>query len=300
MRKNRLNNYVPNILISILLTFLVLIFFILCMARLLIASPQIYTNSMYKNGVDTIAYDEISDYFDMQYAYTGIKADVFKSAVTKEAVSASMFEYVDSTVQYLSGQTNKLPTFEFDYEPLEESIHNDFLKWCEENETEFDDELKENESMTIRDAKSVINTKLDVMMLSYLNGPNGISTKVHDNFGIIKLASIGISFVILLVIALLIIINRKRLRNIFYWCSTSVFSAGVLLIIPTAIIKASKYFDGLILKNDAVYNALTQSLYGVINIILISGIVMIVLAILLMFIYYAMLKDMFKFSHIKK
>ena len=36
----------------------------------------------------------------------------------------------------------------------------------------------------------------------------------------------------------------------------------MLILVPCAILKGTKYYDGLAIHNDTVYNALTRSMYG--------------------------------------
>lgn len=299
MKKNRLYHYLPNVLVTVLLTFIITGFAISAIVAIVVMNPQTYTDAMYENSVDEIAYEEIYAYFDRQYAYTGVEADVFKSAVTKKEISSAIFSYVDSTFDYMSGKTNKLPEFEYDFTELERSVDNDYQRWAEENEVEFDDQLAKNEKATIDSAEKVILTKLDIMMFSAINGENGFSTKIHNNYGLIKIAIIALAVAVAVVVGLLWIINRKHTNNLFYWVSTSIYSASAILIIPTLLFKLTKYFDRLAIKNEVIYSALTQSLYSVNGKILACGIIMFVLATVIMVLYVALKRGMFKFNHMK-
>ena len=299
MHKNRLYYYLPNVLVSVVLTFLAAGLTIMCLVSFMIMNPQTYTDSMYENNVDETAYEEICAYFDRQYAYTGVEADVFKSVVTKKDISSAMFAYVDSTFDYMSGKTNKLPAFEYDFTALEQSVDNDYHRWAKENETEFDEQLAKNEKQTIDSAEKVILTKLDIMMLSTINKENGYSTKIHNNYGLINKLIFGLSGAIILIIALLWLINRNHARNVFYWVSTALYSSSAILIVPAAILKFTHYYDRLAIKNEVIYSALTQSLYSITNKTLVCGIILLVCATIVMFIYVAVSKGMFKFRHMK-
>lgn len=297
--RRKLYSYLPNVIFTVLLSFALTAFIILYLVKTMALSPKTYTDAMYKSAVDVTAFDEINAYFERQSAYTGVNADVLKNSIAQKDVSASMFAYVDSTFEYMSGKTSKLPEFEFDFTALEENVHNDYLRWAAENNVQYTDELAGYESRTIASAKSVILNKLDIMLLSYLNKDGGISTTIRNNYSNLGKIMYGALGVCILLLAVIVLINRKHIRNLFYWTSVAFLTGGVILVLPTAILKGTRYFDSLVLANDAIYSALTQSLYAITNEVFKGGIILIVTAALLMFIHYAMLKGMFKFRYKK-
>lgn len=299
MHKRKLYCYLPNLLISIVFAFALVAFVLVYELKTMVLDPNTYTEAMYKNSVDITAYEEIYAYFDRQAAYTGVDPDVLKSSVKQKDVSAAMFAYVDSTFEYMSGKTSKLPEFEFNFTALEENVHNDYVRWANENEVEFTDELKGYEQRTIANSEAVILNKLDIMLLSHLNGEGGISTKIRSVYGNIGNIMYGMLGICILLGAVVFFINRKHIRNAFYWVSVSFLSAGAIMIIPSAILIGTRYFDGLVLQNDAIYSALTQSLYAITNEILMGGIILAAVFAVLMFIYVALYKNMFKFRYNK-
>lgn len=299
MHKNKLYHYLPNIALTILLSFLFLIFIVLCLVKFVVINPRTYSNAMYDCGVDETAYNEINSYFDRQYAYTGVKADVFKASVKRVDVSSAMFAYVDSTFDYMRCKTDKLPDFEFDFTPLETAIHDDYVKWAENNSVAYDSVLKEKESTTISNAERLIKAKLDIMMLSVLNTSGGISTTIHNYYKYVNILIVIFAVIVAAFVFAIWFVNRKHKRNVYYWTSVSIFSAAMLLIIPTAMLSISHFYDRLAIKNDSIYNALTQSLYNITDQILICGIIMLIISAIVMFLYSAIRKNMFKVSHIK-
>lgn len=63
--------------------------------------------------------------------------------------------------------------------------------------------------------------------------------------------------VLLVGLVILILLNRKNLRFVFYWISTSGICASVIILIPCIILKYSDYFSRLVMRNDYIYYAVT-------------------------------------------
>ena len=297
MYSSRLNSYLLNVIVSVIMVFAILITVILNFFTYVLLDKTTYTDAMYENEVDTIAFEEINQYFDRQYAYTGIDAEVFKSVVDRNDISVQIFSYIDSTFEYMTCKTDRLPEFNYDFTAIEESLNADYERWAEENDTVIDEEAQKNIDMTLKSVKEVINNKLDVLMLSYLNKENGISTFVHDHYPQLKTLRIASFGVVAFCILLLVIINRKKhLNNIFYWTGSSLFASSVIILAPCAYLRFTSYFDGLILKNDAIYQSLTQSMYGILDKNIACAIVLLIVSIVLFVVNMAMYKGWFRFT----
>lgn len=297
MRGKKLHYYLPNLLLTALLTFALLGETIIILFFNVILRPDTYTDQMYKNEVDKIAFEEINDYFDKQYNYSGVSPEVFKNAVKQKDISAAIYAYVDSTFEYMSGKTGKLPEFEYDFTPLEESLHKDYEDWAKEHNKEFDDKLKAMEKKTVDNVEKYVRDRLDIMMLSSINKENGISTKIRNTVGFIRTLQWILLGVIAALVGLMLLLNRKHITYVLYWSGSAFFAGGLLLIIPTAVLKITKYFDGLVIRNQSIYKAIIYSLYSVTDKTLICGVILAVLSAVLMFLFAAYSKNMFKFRY---
>lgn len=295
----RLRYYLPNVLVTLVLSFLIfgLTFVILFFNVLL--KPETYTDQMYKSKVDEIAFNEIYEYFDRQYNYTGVAPDTLKNSTDHKDVSAAIYAYVDSTFDYINGKSNRLPEFEYDFKPLEKNLHKDYEDWALENNKKLDSKTEAMEQKTLKNVKEFINSKLDIMMFSTLNKENGFSTKLRNSLGKVKAAGIGVAVGVIIFIGLIWLINRKHGKYSFYWISCGCFCASMMMIIPSAILKITKYFDGLVIKNESMYNAFVKSLYSVNDKILICGIILFAISAAVMLLFVAASKNMFRFKYRK-
>lgn len=299
MHKRKLNNYLPNVIVTIIMSFSILGFVLINLFSVMVLNPATYTNAMNKSDVGEQAYKEVNEFFERQASYTGVDANVLKKSISKESISESIYAYVDSTFDYISGKSSSLPKFNYDFSTMETNIHDDYIRWSKKNGIEYDEKVQKYERYTIKSIESVVLNKLDIMLLSHINTDNGLSTQIRNNYKMIKVIWIITLIISIVSFAVLYFLNLHRIRNIFYWLSIGFLTSGLILSIPALILKKTKYFDGLVLSNDAIYEALTKSLYAVTNETLIAGMILLALFVIFMFIYIALQKDLFKFKHSK-
>ncbi|MGN1132932.1 MAG: hypothetical protein ACI4RN_00600, partial [Oscillospiraceae bacterium] len=212
------------------------------------------------------------------------------SVVKSSDVSSAINSYIDSTIDYMNNKATEKPTSIYDYTAIETALNNDYARWAKENNKTIDDIAKKNIDYTLNHIKESIDSKLDVMMFTYLND-YGISDFIHNHYNIIKLAriiSISLSAVLIL---LLLLINKRHVNNGLYWIGCSSLISGIIFCIPTIYLKATNYFDGLILKNDSIYKSLTELLYNFVDRLLICGIIMVVVGVALFVADYFMCKN---------
>ena len=145
--------------------------------------------------------------------------------------------------------------------------------------------------------EQAIESDLDVMLLSHINKPNGISTKLKDLLARkIRIALIATAVIFIGVMAA---VNRKHICGLLYWVGTSLFCSSMLILVPCAILKGTKYYDGLAIHNDTVYNALTRSMYGLTDSLIKLSTVTLIVAVLLMALF-ALIINLTKFKKKEK
>ncbi|MGN0634098.1 MAG: hypothetical protein ACI4JW_09555 [Oscillospiraceae bacterium] len=262
MSKKKLHNYLPNLIISLPLTFVLMGLSMLLIISSVLLDPKTYTNSMHKVGVEDIAFEEIMTYCDRQYGYTGVEPETLKKSISKEEVSSAVYGYVEDTFEYICGRRDELPEFEMSFELLEKNVSDDYVRWADEEGVEFTQELEDIKQNTIKNAEQAIESDLDVMLLSYINKPNGISTKIRNSVVIVKKAQIILAAAAIVLLGIMAAVNRKRIGGMLYWIGVSLFSSSMLIMVPCLILKFTKYYDGLAIGSDSVYKALTRSMYG--------------------------------------
>lgn len=93
-------------------------------------------------------------------------------------------------------------------------------------------------------------------MMDYMEKA-GIPQTLRKVYPIIAAAPFVFMGVLMVGLVILILLNRKNLRFVFYWISTSGVCASVIILIPCIILKYSDYFSRLVMRNDYIYYAVT-------------------------------------------
>ena len=143
--------------------------------------------------------------------------------------------------------------------------------------------------------EQAIESDLDVMLLSHINKPNGISTKLKDLLVLARKIRIALIATAVILIGVMAAVNRKHICGLLYWVGTSLFCSSMLILVPCAILKGTKYYDGLAIHNDTVYNALTRSMYGLTDSLIKLSTVTLIVAVLFMALF-ALIINLTKFK----
>ena len=289
MYSPRLRLYLPNLIITIITVFVIMASILINFAAEFFLNKETYSNVITEQSVDKIVYEEINQYFDRQSDYTGIDSNVFKSVIKSSDISSTIISYTDATIDYMNNVTNKKPTIVYDYTAIETALNNDYARWAKENNKIIDENAKKNIDYTLSHIKDTLDAKFDVMMFTYVNN-FGISDFVHNHYDMLKIARIILTSFAAVLILILFLINRKHINCGFYWVGCSSLISGIIFCIPAIYLKASRYFDGLILKNDAIYKSLTELMYSFVNKVLIFGIILLVAGAILFLIDFLMCK----------
>lgn len=299
MKNKKLYNYLPNLIISLFLAFIFLALSLLFAADNIFFEPTTYTNSMHKIKIEDTAFQEIQTYCEQQYAYTGVEADTLKKSINKTDVSNAIYSYVEDTFNYILGKKSELPEFKADFTLLEKNISDDYTKWAEKEGVKYTQELEDIKQKTIKNVEQAIESDLDVMLLSHINKPNGISTKLKDLLVLARKIRIALIATAVIFIGVMAAVNRKHIGGLLYWVGTSLFCSSMLILVPCAILKGTKYYDGLAIHNDTVYNALTRSMYGLTDSLIKLSTVTLVVAVLFMALF-ALIINLTKFKKKEK
>ena len=275
MKNKKLYNYLPNLIISLFLAFIFLALSLLFAADNIFFEPTTYT-------IEDTAFQEIQTYCEQQYAYTGVEADTLKKSINKTDVSNAIYSYVEDTFSYILGKKSELPEFKADFTLLEKNISDDYTKWAEKEGVKYTQELEDIKQKTIKNVEQAIESDLDVMLLSHINKPNGISTKLKDLLVLARKIRIALIATAVIFIGVMAAVNRKHISGLLYWVGTSLFCSSMLILVPCAILKGTKYYDGLAIHNDTVYNALTRSMYGLTDSLIKLSTVTLIVAVLFM------------------
>ena len=170
----------------------------------------------------------------------------------KDAVDGKIENFFD----YVSGKSSKIEETEIDFSVLEKNLTDYFSEFAEENNVEVNEDFTKQLDKTIETAESEIDSFTNIYMMDYMEKA-GIPQTLRKVYPIIAAAPFVFMGVLLVGLVILILLNRKNLRFVFYWISTSGICASVIILIPCIILKYIDYFGRLVMRNDYIYYAVT-------------------------------------------
>ena len=174
----------------------------------------------------------------------------------KDAVDGKIENFFD----YVSGKSSKIEETEIDFSVLEKNLTDYFSEFAEENNVEVNEDFTKQLDKTIETAESEIDSFTNIYMMDYMEKA-GIPQTLRKVYPIIAAAPFVFMGVLLVGLVILILLNRKNLRFVFYWISTSGICASVIILIPCIILKYSDYFSRLVMRNDYIYRCFNAGLY---------------------------------------
>lgn len=274
--------YIPNLLLSILLVFAVIGAAVTAMTKYYIINEATFIDNSNENNIPQMAYEELEKYFNDSEDYSGIPASVYMSAITKdnikEMINAKIKNVFSSFVKEDRERVN------FDFTPLENSITDYFDKFAQENNVEVDDAYKNQLQKTIDTAKNEINDFSDIYMLTLIEKTDVFSkaVSVYKYLDIIMYICIGLAVLCMVVIA---VISKRKLQFALYWYSTAILCSSVIMMIPTLYIKLSGITKRFAIGNKCIYYAITGYMSKVLNTMIIFELIMIAAALIIFILY---------------
>ncbi len=281
---NKLKHYFPNYILSVILVFCIISVTAVSLVSGCILSKSFYTSAMEENNVYQRVYDYTEDYFDKNFAVSGIPAEIYMNAFGMDNVKQAVDGKISSLLDYINGKTNKIEDSEIDFSKLETSLTDFFNEFAEENNVEVNDMFTKQLENTIDSAKKDINTFTNVLMINYIE-KTGILEKVQKLIPFISYALYSTIGASILFIALIALINRRNIKNTIYWVSTSGICSSLIMLVPCIMVKSSDYFSRLIMRTDYIYYAVTGILNSAVNTFIRLQIIILAISVILMIVY---------------
>ena len=241
----KINHYFPNLILSVIFVFSFIGLSLTTEAKDKLLSSSFYISSAEKHDIYLRVTNHADDYFTKSYAVSGIPAEVYMDGLDDKTIKDAVDGKIENFFDYVSGKSSKIEETEIDFSVL-----------AEENNVEVNEDFTKQLDKTIETAESEIDSFTNIYMMDYMEKA-GIPQTLRKVYPIIAAAPFVFMGVLLVGLVILILLNRKNLRFVFYWISTSGICASVIILIPCIILKYSDYFSRLVMRNDYIYYAVT-------------------------------------------
>ena len=252
----KINHYFPNLILSVIFVFSFIGLSLTTEAKDTLLSSSFYISSAEKHDIYLRVTNHADDYFTKSYAVSGIPAEVYMDGLDDKTIKDAVDGKIENFFDYVSGKSSKIEETEIDFSVLEKNLTDYFSEFAEENNVEVNEDFTKQLDKTIETAESEIDSFTNIYMMDYMEKA-GIPQTLRKVYPIIAAAPFVFMGVLLVGLVILILLNRKNLRFVFYWISTSGICASVIILIPCIILKYSDYFSRLVMRNDYIYYAVT-------------------------------------------
>lgn len=252
----KINHYFPNVILSVIFVFSFIGLSLTTEAKDKLLSSSFYISSAEKHDIYLRVTNHADDYFTKSYAVSGIPAEVYMDGLDDKTIKDAVDGKIENFFDYVSGKSSKIEETEIDFSVLEKNLTDYFSEFAEENNVEVNEDFTKQLDKTIETAESEIDSFTNIYMMDYMEKA-GIPQTLRKVYPIIAAAPFVFMGVLLVGLVILILLNRKNLRFVFYWISTSGICASVIILIPYIILKYSDYFSRLVMRNDYIYYAVT-------------------------------------------
>ncbi len=252
----KINHYFPNVILSVIFVFSFIGLSLTTEAKDKLLSSSFYISSAEKHDIYLRVTNHADDYFTKSYAVSGIPAEVYMDGLDDKTIKDAVDGKIENFFDYVSGKSSKIEETEIDFSVLEKNLTDYFSEFAEENNVEVNEDFTKQLDKTIETAESEIDSFTNIYMMDYMEKA-GIPQTLRKVYPIIAAAPFVFMGVLLVGLVILILLNRKNLRFVFYWISTSGICASVIILIPCIILKYSDYFSRIVMRNDYIYYAVT-------------------------------------------
>lgn len=252
----KINHYFPNLILSVIFVFSFIGLSLTTEAKDKLLSSSFYISSAEKHDIYLRVTNHADDYFTKSYAVSGIPAEVYMDGLDDKTIKDAVDGKIENFFDYVSGKSSKIEETEIDFSVLEKNLTDYFSEFAEENNVEVNEDFTKQLDKTIETAESEIDSFTNIYMMDYMEKA-GIPQTLRKVYPIIAAVPFVFLGVLLVGLVILILLNRKNLRFVFYWISTSGICASVIILIPCIILKYSDYFSRLVMRNDYIYYAVT-------------------------------------------
>lgn len=198
--------------------------------------------------------------FRQRESTTGIPAELYTDAISAAVLEPIIRDTVTNGYAYLRGETASLSVSP-DFSALEDKLRQFCADYAAQQGLEQDERYDQAVRTTISEAEEIILSACDVFRFGTLNDA-GVFQAAKRYIPWVGAAVAALIAVSVLLAAGLFAVNRHAAEHGCYWCGTALLIASLLLMIPSAWLHVTRWFDRFAVKTDHTFAAVTGFLYA--------------------------------------
>ena len=230
-----------------------------------IMADKVYTAEYLKsqaNRTNTYenAYNSLMKRFSDNYSISNIPKEIYEKSFTREWMKASIDEKINSFFENREAEIN--------CSEAETNITAYFEDYAHDAHVIKDETYEKKLAESISYAQKTALNEADIYSFDVMKRA-GITAKISRAMALVR--KYKYACIVGLAVLLIFLIILKRF---VYWIGTALFSAGVLMIVPSAIVEANRMIQKFSIKDFTTYTLVTGTMESIVGIVLKTGIIM--------------------------
>ena len=299
----KLYHFTPMVILSLFASIFVILGEACIFLHGTMLDPDIYYEAMNEKNVSQAMYDELATYFVSLSNASGIPVEVFTDPLDKDELYTAAFKLLQESINYLKDENAPLPSVNYDYSKLENSITEYVEKHAKEHNIEMNAEYKKLLKNTIDTAKEQVQDRFDTMML-YTMSKTSFAEKLHKHSGLLGIGRFVFMGLAVILVAFMVVIDRHHPRDYPYWAGLIMMVSSGFWLIPSIYLKATDYFSAFFIQNEYIKRTVTGMFEIALDrtirlhlILLIIGVVLIISTLIIHYGYIHYLKKQHRKNH---
>ncbi len=268
IQKNRLRFIISSIM-GMFLTLFLTAFVLLPVAKYALFSENAIEKSIEKADYGNFVMESFMKNAEALTLSTGIPFEIFDNVISVEAVNKDVQRFIDSSIREES--------FEPDTKEWENTLENHILSFLDSEEYAITEEEEKSIQDYIASIREEYSKNIQIPLFTYY-----IIVKNHYD-SIFPWVLFIIIAVMLGIIFFIFKINRESYKKVRY-VSYSVLGSGIMIIILPAYCLVSELYRKVNVTPEYFYQFVMEFLKGVLQIFLYTGLAMIFLGVIIVFI----------------
>lgn len=267
--------------LSLILMMLVFIFQISIFTSAKLYNPNSYTSNIEKSGLITYTYESTNTNLQSLGRTVNLPQNLFNNLFDKQWVKTQLFSSTNNMSQYMTYKTDTL--YKIDVKSQSDKFNNNLDEFVKSNKLKIDKNT-ENELKKIKNDVNgiILNQVLPINFDSITK--NSTFQNARKSLFLIYSSKFLFIIAIIIIIALLMLVNMKKVSSALAWTSYAFIAGGLLSLLPSAIGLASKFIYGLNLSVQSIKYFLIYVVNDFLRYFIFSGSITFIIGLILLFI----------------
>ncbi|SHK76906.1 hypothetical protein SAMN02745163_04428 [Clostridium cavendishii DSM 21758] len=271
-------------IISFLLMFSLVILQFSIFIRFRLLNENFYVSTLEKNNYYKYLNENINTNFKTLSALSAIPESVFKDSISEQLIKTETTNNIKNAINFMvlkKDTTNN----GIDLTEFEKNLSNNILNYAKANNIEINNNIQTQVKTVSTDTTNILNNHVNIFNINQVKKINQF-IKFRDILNIIYNSVHWFLLMSIFLIGIIVTLNRRAPWRDLFWIGSSLISSGALILLPGILGFLFKVPYRLAIDISYIKEALKDFLSGYFYFSISSGLIMITLGILMLFVYF--------------